>query len=312
MILTVTMNASVDITYVMEHFLINETNRVQNIKKNAGGKGINVTRVLNQVGAKVLASGVIAGSTGQFIEQQLAEQGIPQEFYKAKGESRNNISIIQGGNQTEILESGPVLSLDDLSGYRSLFERLLGQADTIAISGSLPRGVPDDYYAQLIAAANRNGKKVLLDASGSTLEASLRGASKPLLIKPNRNELADLLQKEIDLDNIEGLKQDLCSEQFAGIEWIVLSLGPAGALIKKQNRFYRAVVPDVRVINPIGSGDSVIAGLAQGIDRADTTKEIITRGMTFGVLNAMEERPGFLNLAAREEVSRAVKITDIS
>ncbi|MFK4566333.1 hexose kinase [Enterococcus sp. UD-01] len=311
MILTVTMNASVDITYVLSEFQLGQTNRVATIEKTAGGKGLNVSRVLHQVKGQVCASGMLGGTTGEFIQNSLTEQGLEQHFYQIQQESRNNISIISGAEQTEILEAGPTVSEEEQQQFVALFKTLLGQVDTVVLSGSLPAGMKPSFYSWLVACAQEQGKQVLLDTSGAPLKESIEAPIKPTLIKPNEHELADLLGTTIDPDNLPDLKEKLAAPIFQRIPWLVVSLGAAGAIIKQGEEYYYAKVPKIQAVNAIGSGDSVIAGLALGLDLQEEPTAIIKRGMAYGVLNALEERPGYLKLAKLSEIIAQIEVSKI-
>lgn len=311
MILTVTMNASVDITYVLSEFQLGQTNRVATIEKTAGGKGLNVSRVLHQVKGQVCASGMLGGTTGEFIQNSLTEQGLEQHFYQIQQESRNNISIISGAEQTEILEAGPTVSEEEQQQFVALFKTLLGQVDTVVLSGSLPAGMKPSFYSWLVACAQEQGKQVLLDTSGAALKESIEAPIKPTLIKPNEHELADLLGTTIDPDNLPDLKEKLAAPIFQRIPWLVVSLGAAGAIVKQGEEYYYAEVPKIQAVNAIGSGDSVIAGLALGLDLQEEPTAIIKRGMAYGVLNALEERPGYLKLAKLSEIIAQIEVSKI-
>lgn len=308
MILTVTMNASVDITYVMNELKVDETNRVADIRKTAGGKGLNVTRVLNQVKADVMATGIIGGSTGQFICRQLKEQGIRYRFCEVSGESRNNISILHGNKFTEILEKGQRIEANELKEFLEIYCELLEKASTVVMSGSLPQGVPNYFYSQLVDIARKKGRRTILDTSGAYLKASLLPESRPFLIKPNEKELEELAGRRINLEDVEEVKEILFSPLFYGIEYIVVSLGAMGAIVKHGNEFWRVSVPRIKAVNPIGSGDSVIAGLALGFDYNEDMEHSIRKGMAFGVLNALESAPGQLKMENHADIVGKIRL----
>lgn len=307
MILTVTANASVDITYVLDDLRQGTVNRVDDVTKTAGGKGLNVSRVLNQVGADLVATGIVGGTTGEFIERQLDAKGIGHDFFHVHGESRNNISIVCQGATTEILEKGSGITASEAHGFESFFEQIVDKADTVSISGSLPKGLDSGTYARLIRIASEMGKRSILDASGEALRCALEAPVKPWLIKPNQDELAFLLGTEIP-GNDEALMALLDSSLFDGVSCIVLTLGADGALVRASEGFYRVRVPSGKRVNPVGSGDSVIAGMSLGIDRGESLLEIIRRGMTYGVLNALDSMPGHLALSRFDEISSGVVI----
>jgi len=199
MILTVTLNPSIDISYPLEELKLDTVNRVSEVSKTAGGKGLNVTRVLAESGETVGATGFVGGTNGQFIKTHLPRD-VQSFFYDILGDTRNCIAILHEGNQTEILEAGPEIIRTEALGFLHHFKLLMPTADVIAISGSLPTGLPVDYYASLIEIAKEAGRKVVLDSSGKSLEAVLHSPFKPTVIKPNREELSQLLGRDVSAD----------------------------------------------------------------------------------------------------------------
>ncbi len=293
MILTVTLNPSVDISYKLEQFSLDTVNRVSDVTKTAGGKGLNVTRVLQQLGEEVAASGFLGGSLGDFIRREISEQGIHDYFVGINGETRNCIAVIHEGKQTELLESGPVIEENEATAFLQEFAQYAPKADVITISGSLPKGLKNDFYGQLIRIAGEHDTPVLLDTKGELLQHTLEENSKPFLIKPNEKELADLLGE--DLDNEAQMISALQTQLFAEIPWVVVTTGAAGAFVKHGEQLYSVKAPVVDAVNPVGSGDSVIAGFAAGLSREFDDETFIKYGMAMGVLNAMEEKTGSIN-----------------
>ncbi|WP_404455511.1 1-phosphofructokinase [Virgibacillus necropolis] len=291
MILTVTLNPAVDISYKLNEFSLDTVNRVNDVSKTAGGKGLNVSRVLQQLGEEVAATGFLGGSLGGFIRCELFTVGIQDFFEKIQGETRNCIALIHGGQQTEILESGPVITEDEAATFLRSFSEYVQKVDIVTISGSLPNGLADDFYEKLIKIAGSYDVPVLLDTRGELLGKALESA--PYLIKPNQDELAGLLGKSLanETDIIDALESVL----FVGIEWVVVTLGSDGALVKNGSYIYRVRAPQIKAVNPVGSGDSVIAGFASGMSRGLSGVELIKFGLAMGVLNAMEEQTGYVN-----------------
>lgn len=287
MILTVTLNPAVDISYKLEQFSLDTVNRVSDVSKTAGGKGLNVTRVLQQLGEDVAATGFLGGSLGAFIRGELT--GITDYFVGIQAETRNCIAVIHGGKQTEILENGPIITTDEAALFLERFSDYMRDVDIVTISGSLPKGLANDFYEKLIKIAGNI--PVLLDTKGELLAHSLK--SRPFLIKPNLDELGDLLGKKIDTeaDIVAALKMNLT----ANIPWVVITNGSKGAFVKHDKTIYRVTIPNVDAVNPVGSGDSVIAGFAAGLSRGFSNTELIKFGLAMGVLNAMEERTGHID-----------------
>ena len=273
MILTVTMNPSIDVSYPLEELNIDTVNRIEKVSKTAGGKGLNVSRVLSQLNAPLTATGVVGGKFGDYLTEQLDKDGIPHSFSKIDGETRSCIAILHEGKQTEILESGPEVTAEEQEAFVAHFEELMADTDFITISGSLPKGINHDFYSLLIDKATEADVKVLLDTSGATLKASLENTHKPFLIKPNETEIADLLGKEIHSN--DELVEALEDKEFDGIEWIVVTLGADGAIVKHQKNYYRVDIPTIKVVNPVGSGDSTIAGLAYALSEGKSPEDVI-------------------------------------
>ncbi|PMB85160.1 tagatose-6-phosphate kinase [Dolosicoccus paucivorans] len=295
MILTVTLNPSVDISYPIKEFKLDDVNRVTDTIKTAGGKGLNVTRVLNDLKKDVIATGFTGGKLGEFISEQLTLKNINNKFYTIKGDTRNCIAILHEGHQTEILESGPTILKLEAEEYLPFFEKLASVSNVITISGSLPEGLPSDYYRYLIEIADSLDIPVVLDTSGESLKQVLLSNNIPYMIKPNIDELTVLLNNKV-VDTLEGIKEALSEELFSGIEWVVVSRGEKGAVAKHKETFFQVDIPKINVINPVGSGDATVAGLALAISEEKSDEEILKTAMACGVLNTMEEKTGHVNL----------------
>jgi len=293
MILTITLNPAVDIGYQLDHLLIDTVNRVEVVSKTAGGKGLNVARVVRQLNEDIAASGFLGGQLGNFIRSEIKALGIKDFFVPIDGETRNCIAVIHEGKQTEILESGPIISPKESKAFIEKFTDFLQQVEMITISGSLPKGLTADFYLQLIEIANEHHKRVLLDVNGSLLQNILKNDQKPFLIKPNEEELAEFIGKDsVSKDQVQDI---LSSSMFHGIPWIIVTLGKDGAIIKHHSTFYEVNVPTIQVVNPVGSGDAVIAGFSVGLARKMADESLIKFGMAMGVLNALEEKTGSVN-----------------
>ncbi|MGA8944008.1 MAG: hexose kinase [Thermoactinomyces sp.] len=304
MILAITLNPSVDIRYELNRLVPDTVNRVDHVSKTAGGKGLNVARVLRQLGEDVAASGFLGGSLGQFISSELSRLGIHNYFVDIKGNTRNCIAIIHEGKQTEILESGPIISESESAQFLKWFSEFAPRVKVITISGSLPKGLDTHFYKKLIELAQ--GVPVLLDTKGELLEATLSASCKPCLIKPNREELSDLLGRS--LENDEQIIGALKEEIFADIPWVVVTLGADGAIVKHGQTWYRAHTPKIEAKSPVGSGDSVLGGFAAGFVRGLADEELIKFGLSMGVLNAMEEQTGYVNTEKVAWCMRQVKL----
>lgn len=313
MILTVTMNPSVDISYPLEKLIINDVNRVADVSKSAGGKGLNVSRVARQLSCEVVATGIIGGTIGEYIQEQLDQQQIQHNFYRTTKESRNCIAILHEGNQTEILEDGPILSEQEEAAFLLHFSRLLmdDRISVITISGSLPRGLSQDCYVKMIEQANARNIRVVLDTSGEPFRRVLDATNcRPTVIKPNISELSTLEGKALD-GNWDELKALLEGPRYQDIEWIIVSMGSEGAFAKHHDRYYHVEVPRITAISPVGSGDATVAGVAMALEAARTDEDLLKTAMTTGVLNTLEARTGYINCENYDFYYEKIKVTKL-
>ncbi|MCS4486741.1 tagatose-6-phosphate kinase [Staphylococcus americanisciuri] len=308
MILTVTMNPSVDIAYTMTGLTIDNVNRVQDVRKTAGGKGLNVTRVLKQLNADVVATGLLGGVLGDAIKNELTSDGIQHDFWSISGATRNCIALLHDGAQTEILESGPVIQESEAEAFIKHLKKLADQADILSFSGSLPKGLPTDFYHQMISACPN--KPVVLDCAGDSLVQVLNKKNKPQLIKPNIEELSVLLGRTVTTQ-IADLKAALSQPLFADIEWIVVSLGANGAFAKHFDTFYRVTIPTIDVVNPVGSGDATVAGMTAALVEGLSDEALLKQGNVLGMLNAQEATTGYVQLEHYQTLYEQIKVESV-
>ena len=311
MILTVTMNPSIDTRYSVDHLVIDDVNRVTPAKT-AGGKGLNVSRVLVQLGDDVVATGLLGGHSGAYLGELMDADGITHRFTPIAGESRTCIALLHDGNQTEFLESGPTVSAEELEAFVGNYADLVSKASCVTLSGSLPKGVPADTYARLVAIAAEAGVPVLLDTSGAALDAALEADVKPTLVKPNLTEINGLLGTSFTSDDLSDLRQTLAADaRFAGIPWVVVSMGAAGSVAFHDGHTLRARAPRIEAVNATGSGDSTIAGFAHAIAAGSDAEEVLRCGNTCGTLNAMDPQTGHLVMDKWDEIYQGVEISEL-
>ncbi|WP_339060424.1 1-phosphofructokinase [Tepidibacillus marianensis] len=307
MLTTITLNPSIDRRYVVDHFQVGNVFRPKHFEATAGGKGLNVARVAQQLGESVLTSGFLGEKNGDFILEELQNKGIHNEFVSIEGQTRNCIAILsENGVQTELLEPGPIVTNDEMEQFLQQYEQILVQSSIIVASGSLPRGIPDDFYYQLIKKAKAKGVKFLLDTSGTPLKEAIKAA--PFLIKPNKSELETLMNCEIKTD------EELIYHSFKisrnGIPFVVVSLGSEGAIVIYNEKGYRVKIPKIAAINPVGSGDSMVAGFAVGLNRNDPIEDIIKLGVACGTANALEMGTGQIDLDKVSEILNYIQIEE--
>jgi len=308
MILTITTNPSVDISYELEEFKIDDVNRTNEVLKDAGGKGIHVGYVLNELGANIVHSGFVGGALGEYIKKTLEDKGQESRFIEIEEDTRNCIAILHEGKQTEILEKGPTISSKEEEEFLERLDEISAGCDYINISGSLPSGLDVSFYKKIIDYAKENNKFISVDTSGKTLEEIINSDIKPDLIKPNETEIADVLHARVNKNNLPGV---LLKSPFKDIKYIIVSMGKDGAIIKANDKIYEANVPLVEAINPVGSGDSSLAGALYAIDNGKDDVDIIKTSMTCGLLNVLNKEIAHINMDDFDKYYNQIKVEEI-
>lgn len=298
MILTVTLNAAIDKRYVVKKIGIGEVNRVIECTCTPGGKGLNVSRTAAIMEGKVTATGFLGGYTGKYIENLLMPFHIKTDFCHLKEESRSCINVWdeESQEQTEFLEPGPTVRREELQKFIEKYKELVKKTDTIVISGSVPRGLDDCIYQKLIGIAKREGKQVILDASGKLLEKGIEVL--PTMIKPNIDEIRMLTGK--NCENIDEILMAAKAIYTQGIEIVVISLGKDGAFVVSKEGVFRAEVPQIDVVNTVGCGDAMVAGFALGMERKMHMKEMFHLACAISVAAALCEETGIFRLEDME------------
>ncbi|MET8546911.1 hexose kinase, partial [Kitasatospora sp. NPDC004799] len=221
MILTVTLNPALDLTYRLPEVRLHASNRVRSSTGQAGGKGVNVARVLAALGHGATVTGLVGGPTGRAVRAELAASGLPDELVEVAGETRRTVAVADDRDTTMLLEPGPEIAPSEWQRFLSHYERLLPGASVAVLSGSLPPGLPTDAYRTLVERARSHGVPAVLDADGPALLRAL--PARPAVVKPNAAELAAATGTA---DPAEGAER-LCA---AGAGAVVASLGPDGLL----------------------------------------------------------------------------------
>ena len=309
MITTITLNTAIDQVYEVESLDVGGTNRVSAITQEAGGKGMNVAKVLQYLGAEVNVGGFAGGTNGKKIRQLLKKRAIPSELISVSGESRICLTVLDSLNSevTELLESGPEISIEE---WQSMLEWVKQKSKIVkwfALSGSLPKGLPTTAYAELIQIIHANGAKAVLDSSGDALRNGIE--AKPFAIKPNEHEIAAILGKtaitETELLEAGGR---FVSE---GIDHVCLTLGEEGAIFVNQYGYFKANAPSIDVINTVGSGDAFVGGLLYGLAQNEEISKAYKRAIACGSVNAMYRAIGFIDLGQVEVLMEQITIEKI-
>ncbi|MGI5278509.1 1-phosphofructokinase family hexose kinase [Streptomyces rochei] len=304
MILTVTLNTALDITYRVPGLRPHASHRVTEVAERPGGKGLNVARVLAALGHPVTVTGFAGGSTGATVRASLAGvPGVVDALVPVAGATRRTVAVVdeRTGDTTQLNEPGPVVAPAEWNAFQEAYEGLLAGAAAVALCGSLPPGVPVGAYAGLVRAARAAGVPVLLDTSGEPLRRGV--AARPDLIKPNADELAELT----------GSHEPLRATQAArrrGARSVVASLGSAGLLAETPEGRWRAAPPAQVRGNPSGAGDSAVAGLLSGLVEHLPWPDRLARAVALSAATVLSPVAGEFDRAAYEELlGRGVAVT---
>ncbi|MCL7425165.1 1-phosphofructokinase family hexose kinase [Streptomyces sp. YS415] len=303
MILTVTLNTALDITYRVPALRPHASHRVSEVLERPGGKGLNVARVLAALGHEVTATGFTGGTTGRVVRELLtADGGVVDALVPLAGTTRRTIAVVDDltGDTTQLNEPGPVVTPAEWSAFQQTYDRLLASADAVALCGSLPPGVPVGAYAGLVRAARAAGVPVLLDTSGEPLRRAV--AARPDLIKPNADELAELTGSHEPLRATRDARR-------RGARTVVASLGADGLLAHTPQGRWRAVPPAPLRGNPTGAGDAAVAGLLSGLVEGLPWPDRLARAVALSAASVPAPVAGEFDRGTYEELLGRVAVT---
>ncbi|RHW46299.1 1-phosphofructokinase family hexose kinase [Bombilactobacillus bombi] len=308
MILTITISPSIDRLYKIDDLKIGNLNRAKLIKKMVGGKGINAARVASQLGAKAIATGFLGGENGRYILKQAQKDSYIPNFVQVNGETRNCYTIIQSNStKTEINEIYNSINLSDLDRLLDKIRLLIttNNIKAVSINGSFPKQLPLNFYSSVISIIRKINPdiNIILDTSGTALKSVLKSSQQLDYIKPNEQELAELLETKVTVIP-QILKQYLQNSLFERVNNIFVSLGSYGAIVKHYNDYLFVDFDPVNVINTEGSGDSVVGGLLYALDCNMEYEDVIRYAIASGTANAMETKTGYIE---KNNVNNLVK-----
>lgn len=294
MIYTVTFNPALDYVIRVDTFLPGKTNRARDEELQVGGKGVNVSLVLRQLGVESVALGFLAGYTGALLRQWLEDFGVRADFVTLPaGMTRINVKL-KSGLETEINGRGPDIHAAALD---ALFQKLdaLRPGDTLVLAGSIPASLPPDIYERVLQRLAGQDVRFVVDATGKLLENVL--PFHPFLIKPNHHELGELVGKTLDPHNTQELVAAAQTLQKKGARNVLVSLAGDGALlVSEDGQTFAQAAAQGTLQNSVGSGDSMVAGFLAGYDRGGY-EEALRLGTAAGGATAFSPR-----LATREEI----------
>jgi 1-phosphofructokinase/tagatose 6-phosphate kinase len=312
MIITVTLNAAVDKTLAVPNFRIGRRHRAVEQTSMAGGKGVNVARALKTLGQPVIATGVAGGPTGTRIIEQLTEEAILNDFVRIREESRTSTAVIDDttGEQTEINERGPAVSQAELELFTDKLLYLAKGAAVCVFAGSLPRGVPDSFYADMVAEMRQMGVTTVLDAEGEPLRLATR--AEPTMVSPNELEAEELVGHEFsdDDDRLRGLHQMV----ELGAREAAMTL-PSGcvALVGDDGdrRVYRVTLEARETRSTVGSGDAFLAGYVAARYTRRPPEECLRFGVACGAESTQHFGAGVIDPREVERLMADVEVEEL-
>ena len=309
MIYTLTLNPALDRTFYVDKIREFDSIKVNRERRYAGGKGIDVSRVIRQLGGESIAMGFLGGFVGKEMEGRLLNEGVACNFVWIREETRTNVIIhSQDESEKEIRFNcpGPDVSPAELSDLFHHCRNLKPKPKFAVISGSVPGGVDPAVYEELVLIFESQGARVILDTYGEPLRKGLLGT--PMMIKPNRRELSMLVGSELNtIDEIVPAARSLLEY----VEVVAVSLGELGLLGVSENRTVLARPPKVDIVNTVGAGDSAVAGMVLALEAEMPFDEIIRRGAAAGTASTLTEGTATVNIEDFEKVLEQTKIEKI-
>lgn len=274
MIVTVTVNPAIDKTVDVDELQIAGLNRIKRVEFDAGGKGINVSKTIRELGKESLATGFLGGNTGKIIKNVLDEWNIQNDFVWVDGETRTNTKVFEeNGAVTELNEPGPVISAEKLTQLMEKLDSYAKEDTLFVLAGSIPVGVPKDTYEKIIRMVHRKGAKVLLDADGELFRMAVEAG--PDIIKPNRAELEEYAGMDYRASERE-LQQTARKLMEKGIKTVAVSMGRSGALLLRDGYEVKCPALRVKAHSTVGAGDAMVAALSYawdtGLDNEETVR----------------------------------------
>jgi 6-phosphofructokinase 2 len=307
-IYTVTLNPALDRTLYVESLVPGRSTRIRREERYAGGKGIDVSRTLLEMGSDNVALGLIGGFDGKELEGRLLIAGVACRFTSIANDTRTNI-IIQdesSGTETALLARGPEVQPSELMDFLSVLEKLPDMS-FLVISGSLPPGLTPEVYCRMITIGNERGARVVLDTAGEALRQGIR--ARPAVIKPNRLELAELAGKE--LTDVRAIAE-YCTGLLNWVETVLASLGADGIVMVTRGQILHARPPKVAAKSTVGAGDCAVAGFVHSLAAGEPVAEALRRAVAAGTAATLNAGTGQYRRADIEALLSQVTVEEIT
>ncbi len=286
MIITITLNPAVDKTVEIQDFEVGTVNRVASVRLDAGGKGINVSKVIKSLGGESCSAGILGGNTGNFIKDCLNGMGIENKFLYIEGETRTNLKVVDSKRKTntDINEPGPQLTVEEITAFEKMISGMIKKDSVVVFSGSVPANVDKAVYGKWIRAARETGAKTILDADGELLKYGIEAG--PYMVKPNIHELESFFGEKIEgVFEAESHARKLID--MYGVEFVAVSLGAKGAIFLNKECSLFANGIDVEVKSTVGAGDSMVAALTYSLDMGYGFEKSVLLAVASATANVM-------------------------
>jgi tagatose 6-phosphate kinase len=309
MILCLGTTPSLARSYVLNSLTLDAVNRAVEVRDAVAGKANNTARAVKTLGEQSMLLGFAGGNHGRIMLRRLAEEGIATDFVTVAHETRLCVTVIDRLHHaaTELVEETPAVTSDDVEKLMARFRQHLPKARALVLSGSLAPGVNKDFYLHCTQAAHERGIPVVLDATGPALTNAL--LARPMVIKPNRSELAQSVGGAIETD--QQLKEAIRAMVREGTQWVIMTQGPAGAVVSDGKEFHRVSIPKVQPVSAIGSGDSFSAGVAVGIVQGMSVPNAARLGAACGSANVLTTAAAFFSMDDVNRLLKEIKLTPL-
>lgn len=302
MIYTVTLNPAIDYYIELEEFQEQELNHCENSYTIMGGKGINVSKVLDNFGIKTLALGFVGGFTGDYIKKDFCLAKMKEQFTELKENTRINVKMKTKVGESEIAGKAPNISEEDLKRFYKTLEQIK-EGDLLVLSGSVPKSLSDEIYAEVIARVPK-GVRIILDARGKAFAKALEKGV--YFTKPNRKELEEYFEREIpSLEELVAAAKEL---QKRGSKYVIVSRGGEGSFCVTEDKVLIGNAPKGKLISSVGAGDSMVAGILYALEKGCGIEEAYSYGIAAGSATAFSE--GLTNLQDMEKIKEKVIIEE--
>ncbi|MFC2045425.1 1-phosphofructokinase [Chloroflexota bacterium] len=310
MIATITLNPCLDRFLSVYGLVVDEVNRWATTRLYAGGKGIDVSRAIHEVGGRTIAYGFIGGAAGRTLEILLDEDAVSYSFTPIEQETRTNFIIVdtRTSQQTRIDAPGPRISRKEQERFYRKMERIYPRPSLVVAGGSIPPGIPANVYHAIVMAARKYEVRTILDSEGKWLEEGIK--AKPYLIKPNVREAAEFLKTELPTE--ESIVKAALSFVDMGVEIAVISRGKDGIIAADNKQIIKAVPPVVKVRSTLGAGDCTIAGLATKLANQESLIEACRLATAMGAATAMTPGAELCHRADVETLLPQINIEDVT